>query len=143
MKTVEFKQKVEALGYSIGVTGASEPCFCINNRRGTLAFVEVNKVVGIDTTFGRFEQLSDAEKQSLAELLFEYAATPLDEREEPKKWRIKCPITGLYLNKDRDRDKYTWSSSREVLSYQTQFTRAEIEAFTFEHAHLIEEEVTE
>ncbi|RQW65828.1 hypothetical protein DUK53_14535 [Listeria sp. SHR_NRA_18] len=148
MKTSEFKQAVEELGYSIGFGGASEPCFSINNRKGTLAFVEVYKVVGIDTTFGRFEQLSDAEKQSLGALLFEYAATPLDEREPERKWYLRDPVISdesfNYLKINRKTGTRTYGEKYDYGdNWQTSYTRAEIEAFTFSTEHLIEDEVSE
>ncbi|MBC1230507.1 hypothetical protein HB816_08630 [Listeria booriae] len=145
MKTSEFKKAVEALGYKVWLEGTSEKYFSINNGKGTVAFVKADKLVGIDTTFGRFERLSDAGKQSLGTLIFEYASTPLDEREEPKKFRIKCPITGQFLNRSKwEDDSFSWrGNSFETPEYQPQFTRQDIEEYEFPMENLIEEEVTE
>lgn len=143
MKTVEFKQAVEELGYFIDFETYIKELVIRSAEEYVLVSITKNTMFSLSTRYDSFEVLNDSSKERLLNIACEYAATPLDEREEPKKWTIKCPITGLYLNKDRDRDKYTWSSGREVLSYQTQFTRAEIEAFTFPTEHLIEDEVTE
>ncbi|MBC2258886.1 hypothetical protein [Listeria booriae] len=121
--------------------GTSEKYFSINNGKGTVAFVEADKLVGIDTTFGRFERLSDAGKQSLGTLIFEYASTPIAEREESKKYHIKCPITGEYLSKNLyKKNKLEWGN-RDISTNYSVFNRAEIDAFEFDHAQLIEEEV--
>lgn len=72
---------------------------------------------------------------------------------EERKWYIKCPITGSYLHKqledrvvalDPDKPNFEWGTlASDGGIWGSKFTRDEIEAFTFEHAHLIEDEVTE
>lgn len=145
MKTVEFKQAVEELGFCVIDEGNSLAIEKRNLYDGWLGDVSLKYQYGMRNCFDASKFIGEEKTRKLAELLFEYAATPLDEREEPKKWRIKCPITDYYLNFNNDGIiKPIWSASAiETDSWKSKFTRAEIEAFTFPTEHLIEDEVSE
>ncbi|MBC1474945.1 hypothetical protein HB852_09975 [Listeria grandensis] len=145
MKTSEFKKAVEALRFDLGHSGdgTTIDMFMVYDEDSHhVGSVYTKHKYGMRICFDAVEELGEKKAHKLAELLFEYASTPLDEREEPKKWYIKCPITGEYLNVDKtNQNEMTWSDFSEVGHYKTKFTRAEIDAFEFEHAHLIEDEV--
>ena len=94
MKTKEFIRRVEdELGY---VTDKSENYITI--RKGQekfdklFAMVAINKILGIDTSFHNFTSLDKHGRNLLFDLILEYALTPLDEREEEKKYIYKLPI---------------------------------------------------
>ncbi|WP_430534430.1 hypothetical protein [Listeria rocourtiae] len=142
MKTSEFKQKVEELGYPISHDNESAT-LRIKSHGELIVTVNIKRIMCLSTRFGFANTLNDSDMLELAELLFEYASTPLDEREEERKWYIKCPITGQFLNINEN-GKIMWNNYKyDSAGWQSEYTRAEIEAFTFEHAHLIEDEVSE
>ncbi|MBC2163454.1 hypothetical protein [Listeria booriae] len=138
MKTKEFKKAVEALGFDLF---SNRGYIRIDIEDEIFASVNCNRALEFDVDYTAYKDLADIDKRALFTLLFEYASTPIAEREEPKKYYVKCPITKMYLNQEtQDDDSFLWTTSkRETSDYRTKFTRAEIEAYDLEH--LIEEEV--
>ncbi|MBC1290519.1 hypothetical protein [Listeria booriae] len=140
MKTSEFKQAVEALGFTV----VKEDSNLVLNGEGSLwlADVSLKYKYALRIYFGAIDEVGEEKTRKLAEILFEYASTPLSEREEPKLYYLKCPITGAYLNVAKnDPSALIWSDFKEVGHFKTKFNRAEIDAFEFPHDHLKEEEV--
>ncbi|MBC1524927.1 hypothetical protein HB884_12025, partial [Listeria booriae] len=144
MKTSEFKQAVEALGFTV----VKEDRNLVINGEGSLwlADVSLKYKYALRIYFGAIDEVGEEKTRKLAEILFEYASTPLDEREEPKKWYLRDPVISdkhknyLAISKHyKNVRHFGWETPRR--DYQTKFTRAEIDAFEFEHAHLIEDEV--
>lgn len=79
------------------------------------------------------------------ELMFEYAKTPLDEREEEKKYRLRMPIAFgdynlNYLNK-RVNGKFMILDKITRERFQDKFTQKEIDAMPFDTNFFIKEEV--
>ncbi|MBC1983462.1 hypothetical protein [Listeria booriae] len=141
MKTKEFKKAVEALGFDLF---SNRGYIRIDIEDEIFASVNCNRALEFDVDYTAYKELADIDKRALFTLLFEYASTPVSEREEPKKYYIKCPITGEYLHKHLGLGGFDWFTENTYSPYRkSRFTRAEIDAFEFEHAHLIEEEVTE
>ncbi|MBC1801010.1 hypothetical protein [Listeria booriae] len=142
MKTSEFKQAVEALGFDLF---SNRGYIRIDIEDEIFASVNCNRALEFDVDYTAYKELADIDKRALFTLLFEYASTPLSEREEPKKFRIKCPITGQFLNRSKwEDDSFSWrGNSFETPEYQPQFTRQDIEEYEFPMENLIEEEVTE
>ncbi|MBC1231520.1 hypothetical protein HB816_13780 [Listeria booriae] len=144
MKTSEFKQAVEALGFTV----VKEDSNLVINGEGSLwlADVSLKYKYALRIYFGAIDEVGEEKTRKLFELLTAYASTPIVEREEPKKYYVKCPITGQYLHESiyYPSTKFTWRETITVsFEWKSQYTRAEIDAFEFEHAHLIEEEVSE
>lgn len=88
MKTKEFMRRVEdELGY---IAHKSESYVTITNKYDdAFAIVDLRKTFGIDTTFPVFRKLDKHNRSLLFNLILEYARTPLEEREEEKKYRYK------------------------------------------------------
>ena len=94
MKTKEFLRRVEdELGYA---ADKSENYITIKKESGKFdalfAMIAINKVLGFDTSFHNFTSLDKHDRNLLFDLILEYARTPLDEREEEKKYIYKLPI---------------------------------------------------
>ena len=93
MKTKEFIEKVEALDFvgeaEKGVLGL----IGFPNENGE-ALISVNEDLAyhFNTDYKAFRQLHLKEKRQLANIAWEYAGTPLEEREEEKKYVYKLPI---------------------------------------------------
>ncbi|MBC1459120.1 hypothetical protein, partial [Listeria newyorkensis] len=112
MKTSEFKQAVEELGFDLAKVGHNSERWYILRKGNTVGLVIPLEYMVISTKYEAFSRLNISLRTALAELLFIYAATPLDEREPERKWYIKCPITGYYLNRDKDEDnRFVWTVS--------------------------------
>ncbi|MBC1801094.1 hypothetical protein [Listeria booriae] len=138
MKTKEFKQSIERLGFTVRNSNSFRNIY----YRGIEIGYVSRKIIGTMATIGcAIELISERDKDDLLRLMYQYSLTPIAEREEPKLYYLKCPITKMYLNQEtQDDDSFLWTTSkRETSDYRTKFTRAEIEAYDLEH--LIEEEV--
>lgn len=62
----------------------------------------------------------------LVEALTTYALTPLDKREDTKKYLVKMlPKGEHYLNQRRDGNQISFSSAQDVDKYKTEFTEEE------------------
>ncbi|MBC1525453.1 hypothetical protein HB884_14685, partial [Listeria booriae] len=144
MKTKEFKKAVEALDLVVRET---DYAYLIDGDKCYNSIASVSKVYKavMRVTLRTYDVLDGKQTDELFELLTAYASTPLDEREEPKKWYLRDPVisdTGCnYLNINYLLVKRDFMGRLEGGGWQTKFTRAEIDAFEFEHAHLIEDEV--
>ena len=77
-------------------------------------------------------------------LLSEYTSTPLEEREEEKKYRLKMPkefnAGGLYVLKQECIENYFFKSYH-FENAQSIFTQKEIDAMLFDTSFFIKEEV--
>ncbi|MBC6150086.1 hypothetical protein HB834_00295 [Listeria booriae] len=147
MKTKEFKKAVEALDLVVRET---DYAYLIDGDKCYNSIASVSKVYKavMRVTLRTYDVLDGKQTDELFELLTAYASTPLDEREEPKKWYLRDPVISdkhknyLAISKHyKNVRHFGWETP--IRDYQTKFTRAEIDAFEFEHAHLIEDEVTE
>lgn len=130
MKTKEFIKRVEELGYKIfkNNMGGNITYFTIFNSGGyKLAFVRENKLFEISI-------YSDNIDGKLFNLIIEYAKTPIEDREEEKKFLIKhkylvskanCQVN---LAKNKKKNVYRVINCKvDNLVYQGQFTLNEIE----------------
>ncbi|MBC6134282.1 hypothetical protein HB825_05450 [Listeria booriae] len=137
MRTSEFKTMLDEMDLAVY---ESESAFIITEDELNWDIANVSKdyerIMSIEEH--AYEAIGSGETCELFELLTAYASTPLDEREEPKKYYVKCPITGQYLNKSINNQNHWWTIN---CGDEAMYTRAEIDAFEFEHDHLIEDEV--
>ncbi|MBC2190510.1 hypothetical protein [Listeria booriae] len=142
MRTSEFKTMLDEMDLAVY---ESESAFIITEDELNWDIANVSKdherIMSIEEN--AYEAIGSEQTCELFELLTAYASTPLDEREEPKKWYLRDPVISdkaeNYLNYE-DGECF-FCNKDEKHGWQTKFTRAEIDAFEFEHAHLIEEEV--
>ena len=129
MKTKEFIKRVEELGY---LFDDSYVYYQIRNEENLLiAIVNKNVLSEISTDFGVWGEISNTDRDKLFDLIVEYAKTPIEDREEEKKFYLehkwmayeghnyltRCNLTGRHFLSFKREDKY----------YKTQFTRKEIE----------------
>ena len=86
MKYSEFEREVEKLGFT-------------HNRRCE----EI--VVKVDNEWEKYQELNETTQEKLFDLAYKLAKTPLAEREEEKRYRVKFPSitrwgSAVYLKKD-------------------------------------------
>ena len=92
--------------------------------------------VGVDT---KYLKLCEDCPQDVAKLLFEYYLTPLEEREEEKKYCLRVPFRDYaYLNFYKG--SYVFAGKIQEAGYQTKFTQKEIDAMPFDTSFFVKEE---
>ena len=103
MKYSEFKAEVENMGFSVVDSGV--PIYVEKEGGETLLSVGKERRFWLDPGWGGFEALDEVQKLELYALGYKLAKTPIAEREEEKRYRVKFPsITrwgnAVYLQKD-------------------------------------------
>lgn len=125
MKTSEFIEKAKKYGI------VSETHSDIRVEQLTFVIASVYK-------FGVFDFLIDTTcPPELAHLIIDYANTPLNEREEEKKYWLLMPDNfnhcfKYYLNHVVKKDTWIMTGNTEVNGCQVKFTQAEIDAMPFD-----------
>ena len=96
-------------------------------------------------TIGQWLDIFTNCPDEVAKLLFEYYLTPLEEREEEKKYRLRLPKIFCdsfeYLNFRKLNRDYLFVDMHGNSNYQTIFTQKEIDAMPFDTNFFIKEEV--
>ena len=129
MKTNEFIKAVEELGFT---TLVKEYSIRVDNYDGSiLIYVRKDLPLVLETIW------SMGVPEELFDLAVEYAKTPIDEREEPKKYHLRHKyLTGYggynFLKIDKYYNDYLLSTNNNSTNYQTEFTQEEIENLPFE-----------
>ena len=130
MKYSEFKVEVEKLGYI--VKNKNEYHIYVSDADGlTIARVGKLHAVEMATDFMKFTTITRLEHKLLIYTHCKnLAETPLAEREEEKRYRLRLniPLIGskeyLFMSSDK---KQVYLGSGEWMGYQTIFTESEIE----------------
>ena len=129
MKTSEFRKYLEEKGLDFK---EDKNCFDILNLG--LVFKDSNS---IDICIMYCQN-------DLFENIYKYARTPLDEREEEKKYRLMMPKgfndNKLYVLKNHSSDNY-FTKAYNFEDYKYAFTQKEIDAMPFDTNFFIKEEV--
>jgi hypothetical protein len=129
MKTKEFIEKVEELGYSVSNTDYAEYLY---NKGDLLGLVQNNKQYKL-TVYDLFKEKNARE---LFNLCVEYARTPIKERKEEEKFylqKMKSFYENVYDEKDnflnfgKSRNIYFLFNKDQCDGCQTQFTQREID----------------
>lgn len=129
MTTNEFIKAVEELGYE---AEKDEGCITVNYKNKILADVFINELYRMSSYFSKIDCVENV--GVLFALIFQYVITPVEDREEEKKFLIKhkylvskaiCPVN---LAKNKEKNIYRLINCKnDNLVYQTQFTFNEIE----------------
>jgi hypothetical protein len=134
MKTKEFIEKVEELGFEVmeGKNSSERWIELFDSNCYAVSKVSTEYICEIVTTFNEFTNLQKDLKKQLFELLVEYSSTPIEEREEKKKYYLKHKFLtnrfrDCYLNYKTKYDDYILSDNKKEEDYKTQFTEQEIE----------------
>ena len=130
MKYSEFKAEVEKLGLHLGVY---ESYVDVVDKHGdTVSCVEKEVTMGIDTDYEDFRNLPQEQRAAVFEALYKLAKTPLAEREEEKRYRLRL-ITNLnfyghqkYLRKLTADGEFYIAGPEESEASQSIFTESEI-----------------
>lgn len=103
MKTKTFIEKVEALDFVGKAEKGVSGLIGFPNRNGE-ALISVNEDLAyhFTTDYKAFKKLHLRHKKQLANIVWEYASTPLEEREEEKKYRYKLPFALAVTEIEKD-----------------------------------------
>ena len=102
MKYSEFEREVEREGFN--VDGKSGTVY-VDSTTGTVMSISTDDLFMFDCDWSAFVHLNRDVQEKLFDLAYKLAKTPLVEREEEKRYRVKFPsITrggnAVYLQKD-------------------------------------------
>lgn len=141
MKTKEFIEKVEELGFEVmkGKCNSERWIELFNSNCCAVSRVSTEYICEIVTTFNEFTNLQKDLKKQLFDLLVEYSSTPIEEREEEKKYYLKHKflrndhdkyyLNDNYLNNYTPKNNWVLKNKATTDNYKTQFTKQEIEEF--------------
>lgn len=120
MKTKEFIKKVKELGYET-FEGVNKLYIRVNGI--TLGFVGLKKMYYMNL---------EVELKGLFDLCVDYVKTPIEEREEEKKYYLRLKddfykITSAYLTRDIRNGDYFSFGKHELKDTQNKFTQKEID----------------
>lgn len=120
MKTKEFIKKINELGYNVKET---EHSMIVRKEFTHLAVIDKENIYG-------FKYFYHNDKD-LFKLCVDYTSTPIEEREEEKKYYLRKFNKKFYENEYLNYNKYykDWSLGDDIEDdqYQTKFTCSEIE----------------
>lgn len=134
MKTKEFIRRVEEMGFDAEERG--DEVYLYGRDSNGLAKISKKYKYTINTFYREFMDLNEGDKGLLFDLIFEYISTPVDEREEEKKFYLKhkflCDNSAIrlydvYLNYRCIDDKYFIYNLEQNENIKTKFTLKEIE----------------
>lgn len=135
MKYTEFEEKVKEIDGIKEVDHKHHTLYIRNSAGDAVMHISKAHMYSMYTTYGAWKRTSDVVKAKLYQLAYELTATPLEEREEPKKYYYRLPYIARgtnYLNIDTVEGLY-YSTNKQVPGIKTQFTREEYAAIAKEH----------
>ena len=102
MKYSEFEREVEREGFNVDRKSGT---VYVDSTTGTVMSISTDDLFMFDCDWSAFVHLNRDVQEPLFDLAYQLAKTPLAEREEEKKYRVKFPsITrwgnAVYLQKD-------------------------------------------
>ena len=100
MKTSELiKRVMEIKGIKDYRQDGEMLYFYASKQSRIVAYVNRINKFGVSTSCANFKKLPSFSQELLLDLLYEYAITPLEEREEPNNYKLNHKLVGyLYLN---------------------------------------------
>lgn len=131
MKTNEFKEKLEDNGFSVMLINDNPEEFAIHHGGICVGYVIKNFPYHMSIT-NYFAEMGENLRVLLLDTLYEYARTPVEERENEKKYYLVhkwfCDGVAKYLCYDRFPDEYFLYNRRlPDDKWQIEFTKKEIE----------------
>ena len=131
MKYSEFKAEVEKLGFVVEDEGV--PIYVDKSKDGeTLVSIGKHKRFWLDPGWSGFNNLTEDQQLKLYDLAYQLAKTPLAEREEEKRYRLRLDLPLVKLPYYLYRNVHTGVTGITILEnsdhadYQMEFTSDEL-----------------
>ena len=144
MKYSEFKTEVEKLGFAVDDSNTS--IYVDKNEGGeTLMSIGRHERFWLDPGWSGFNNLTEDQKLELYDLAYQLSKTPLVEREEEKKYRVKFPnikrsgLPIILTKVNWDGSGYTtmdWPCESFIAKHPEQFTFTEQEIKDIDERYL-------
>ena len=131
MKYSEFKAEVEKLGFEVLGENEWKRIYVLHNDEN-VACISTNTEHTCDTDMYCYYLLSDEKRRIVLDLVSKLALTPLAEREEEKRYRLRIVANLGFMNDQRflnlniEREDYFICSARQSEWVKTIFTESEI-----------------
>ena len=145
MKYTEFEKKVKEISDTLNVIHWGDTA-CVYKAGQIVVRVGKTRKYAVSTIGHVWDWITDPSREKLYTLATELASTPLEEREETKRYYYRLPYMGDvgYLNYHSDMKVISYSTKKETSSFKTEFTREEYEELAKERSipeglHLEEE----
>lgn len=135
IKYTEFEAKVKEVAGVAEVAHKGNTVYVRDSSGQTIFHVSGNFTFSVYTIYNTWRGLKESTQAELYRLAYELTTTPLDEREEPKKYYYRLPYVdkkSSYLNYDMECESVFYDHNRELYGYQTKFTRKEYAAIAKE-----------
>ena len=131
MKTNELiKRVMEINGVNDYHQGEEILCFYASKPGGIVAHANKIKKFEISTDCGDFSKLCSSSQELLLDLLYQYATTPIEKREEPKRYKLKHRWVKGCINYYSKGDELFFAGPNETNAYKTAFSIEEWEKIT-------------
>ncbi len=134
MKIEEFKEEIDSIGfYNDKDLRVEESQFEYVIKDGSIFLATVSKLTTylIDENYVGFMELTEGLRRDLLDAMYKFASTPLDEREDEKKYYLKHRFLEngncRYLNYDKEFQELYLNDRAQFGEIQTQFTQKEID----------------
>ena len=131
MKTSEFIEKALKIEGVVRCPETNNTIYIQNSYKHNIAYVEKSKRFEMVTAVDSDLALNNSGKEELFMLMTEYAKTPIEEREEQKKYKLKHKLVSEngYLNVE-NKKVLMFSTNTEIGYIRTTFTIQEWELIT-------------
>ena len=132
MKYSEFERDIEAMGYSISID--LDNLYVKGRERACLISVGTHNAYIINSDYDHFRHLEDSKKEKLLGLVWQLASTPLEERNEEKRYRLRLPFLAdhqAYLNEFRN--GFFMGDKHQTHKHKTIFTEREVKELKAKH----------
>ena len=131
MKTSEFIEKALKIEGVVRCPETNNTIYIQNSYKHNIAYVEKSKRFEMVTAVDSDLALNNSGKEELFMLMTEYAKTPIEEREEQKKYKLKHKLVSEngYLNVENKKVSM-FATDMEIGYIRTTFTIQEWESIT-------------
>ena len=133
MRTSEFKEAIESMNCAVFKVVKSESYYFVHNEfNNRVASINKRNNFCLNTDYAHFEAMDYGLRCNLFKILTTYASTPIAEREEEKRYRLKLVNKTIYedvsyLNKTKAESRFFLSSLvRFIDDIQNIFTESEL-----------------
>ena len=135
MKYSAFKKEMKRKGLTVTLT--DDGYLYIKNNKATIGRISLRRTGSLSTDFKGFDNFGGGFKRMLLQTFAELSMTPLDKREDEKRYRLRLPFV-----KDDLKHLAMCKSTGDLIisyptpydeNYQNVFTESEIETLKVKH----------
>jgi hypothetical protein len=144
MKYSEFEFFMNHVGLKINDFGSDKGFFVTNRHNDAIAWISKIEMHKISTNWTEFGRLTKDEQEFVIKKSYELACTPIEERQEEKRYRLKANLPQLQMSNIylcAYNDSFVLTNTLTFSPAKTIFTESELEEI--DETGFVREEVTE